>query len=1107
MRGARLVRSNTVLFVVLACLVAVCSVVLPTASARADATTNSVDASRDGWDPREPGLVPASVSGADFGRLWARTLPAVTGTTANQVYAQPVVADGQVFVVTEENQVDALDPATGALIRSVNLGPSWPAATIGCGDLTPDIGSTSTPVYDPATDTLYLTTKTNDGADATQPNWRLHALDPATLTDRVGWPVTIAGKPSNGGAAFNARTAMQRPGLLLLGGTVYIGFASHCDYSPYVGYVAGVNTTSRAVTLWATETQNSQAGAGIWQSGAGLVSDGPGRIFVATGNGVSPPPGPGTAPPGTLAESVVRLGVQPDGSLAAQDYFSPYNNQKLDSWDADLGSGGPVALPDSFGTPSHPHVLAIVGKTGILYLLDRDDLGGTAQGVNGSDRVLSSTSVGAGVWGRVAAFAARTGSTTTNYLYVTPNGRPMQVYAVSADANGIPRLAQVAQGADTFGYTSGSPVVTSNGQDGSSALVWAVQSPDRSGVGGALIAYDAVPGSGSLHQRFSATLGTVSKFSQPATDSGRVFVATRDGVVYGFGQPTTSPLSGAPVDLGTVPVGSTSAAQNLVLTAHQDLAISDIEVSDPFNEVDGSAQTVNLSSGQTLSVPVTVSPTAAGVVHGTVTVNTNAESFHYDLHAVGSAPGLSADPATLQFGEVATGVTRHLGLVLTNTDTVAETVTAVTLPTNPAFTVSGLPTVDSTLQGQQPVTVDVAFRSLSGGPVSDNLTIQMSAGPPLVVPLSAIGTVGAARMDVSQSSLAFGQVPPGRTASLTFTITNAGSVGLTITKAAPPTAPFSVLAAVNEGQTLDPGDSITQTVTVAPTSAQPVTGVFSITADDGLGARQIAMTVNDQHWTGPIRTAVGTCLDLAGGGSGPGVNGTRATSTSCRPTAGQQLTQPGDGSVRALGKCLDVRNGGTSRGTAVQLWTCNGTGAQQWTWRADQSLYNPQSRLCLDIPYGSSTPGTALQLWSCNRAAAQRFDLAALTAARGQVQNPNKLCLDDRYGSSVDGAVIQQWTCNLTAAQIVAVPGSGSVQINGKCLDVRYGVLTRGTPVQLWTCNGTGAQLWRSTSTGQLVNVPSGLCLDVPGNSAAVGVGLQVWTCNGSNAQRWPVPA
>ena len=325
----------------------------PVPSARADETTASQDLLRTGWDQSEPGLSPGTVGGTGFGQLFST---AVNG----QVYAQPLVVGQSVIVATENNWVYSLNAVTGAVNWSVPLGPDWPSSALGCGDLTPNIGVTGSPVYDPSTGTLYLVAVVNDGPNVDQPHIDTFALNAST--GAVQWKVPIQGSPSNDPSRpFNPLTERERPGLLLMNGSVYMAFGSYCDYSPYVGYVAGVNTSTKALTMWSDEAGVTDDQAGIWQGGDGLMSDGFGRIFVSTGNGVSPAPGAGTSPPAQLGDSVVRLGVTGDGTLAAQDYFSPANAPTLDANDQDLGSGGPVGLP--FGTSTYPHLLVQAGKT------------------------------------------------------------------------------------------------------------------------------------------------------------------------------------------------------------------------------------------------------------------------------------------------------------------------------------------------------------------------------------------------------------------------------------------------------------------------------------------------------------------------------------------------------------------------------------------------------------------------------------------------------------------------------------------------------------------------------------------------------------------------
>ncbi|PYC87380.1 glucosylceramidase, partial [Streptomyces tateyamensis] len=112
--------------------------------------------------------------------------------------------------------------------------------------------------------------------------------------------------------------------------------------------------------------------------------------------------------------------------------------------------------------------------------------------------------------------------------------------------------------------------------------------------------------------------------------------------------------------------------------------------------------------------------------------------------------------------------------------------------------------------------------------------------------------------------------------------------------------------------------------------------------------------------TGQVTGYGGKCVDVAGANS---ANGTAVQLYDCNGTGAQQWTVPGDGTLRALGKCLDLTSGGTANGTQAQLYDCNGTGAQQWTATATHQLVNPQSGRCLDATGPSSANGTRLQIW------------------------------------------------------------------------------------------------------------------------------------------------
>ncbi|AEV85538.1 hypothetical protein ACWT_4516 [Actinoplanes sp. SE50] len=115
----------------------------------------------------------------------------------------------------------------------------------------------------------------------------------------------------------------------------------------------------------------------------------------------------------------------------------------------------------------------------------------------------------------------------------------------------------------------------------------------------------------------------------------------------------------------------------------------------------------------------------------------------------------------------------------------------------------------------------------------------------------------------------------------------------------------------------------------------------------------------------------GTCVDVSGDDTG--VNGTAVQLWACQSTSADQHWTWSGTALTTIGRCLDITGGGTANGTALQLWDCNGTGAQQWTPQADGSLKNPQSGRCMDAPGGATANGTRLQIWDCNGTGAQKF--------------------------------------------------------------------------------------------------------------------------------------
>ncbi|MHB1431345.1 MAG: choice-of-anchor D domain-containing protein, partial [Streptosporangiaceae bacterium] len=854
----------------------------PAPRARADEVTASQNLLRDGWDPNEPGLSPQVLQSGSFGQIFATP---VNG----QVYAQPIVAGQTVVVATQNDYVYGLNAATGAINWSVSLGTPWPTATAACTDVTPNVGVMSTPVYDPSTGTVYLISEVvPPGADAYHPEFFMHALNAQTGTELPGWPVQIKGAPVNDPTRpFYPYAEWQRPALLLMGGSVYAAFASHCDQQPFDGYVVGVNTSTKSINMWTDESGLTSTEAGIWQSGGGLMSDGPGRIFVTSGNGVSPAVGPGAAPPTSLGDSVIQLAVGAGGVLSAKDFFSPSNAPTLDATDRDFGSGGPVGLP--FGTSTYPDLLVQAGKDGRVFLLNRNSLGGRSQGPNGTDLVVSQAGPYQGQWGHPAVFGDTTTLTASNaatandYLYYVGRGDVMRALKFGLDSTGTtPVLSDVANSAGKFGFTSGSPVVTSNGTDPSSAVVWEVYAGDATGAGGTLEAFQAVPSSScsssapcTLTELWSAPIGNASKFAIPATDNGRVYVGTRDGMVYGFGSPDSAPLSGAsPVSFGQVAVGTTSAPQTVTVGATQTVTINSISTTsgtsaNPFTAgtpVDSSGNPVTLpvtlQPGDTLSVPVTMTPTSPGGATAALDFATSATNFptiSVGLSGTGTKPGFYAQPGSLSLGSLPVGTSTAASVVITNGGTTSETVSSVTQPGGP-FTVTGLPS--GTIPAGASVTATVTYQPTTVGTDSGQIVIKSGDGTSLTIGLSGTGIADVSQFTAAPTALNFGSVPVGTSATQTVVLTNSGNLPATITTTAPPVVPFGNPDPIPAKQPFNPGYDMKIPVTFTPASAGTVSSSYSITWTDAAGAHTISIPVTG---TG-IPPSSGIAVPPPGGG-------------------------------------------------------------------------------------------------------------------------------------------------------------------------------------------------------------------------------------------------
>jgi lysophospholipase L1-like esterase len=240
----------------------------------------------------------------------------------------------------------------------------------------------------------------------------------------------------------------------------------------------------------------------------------------------------------------------------------------------------------------------------------------------------------------------------------------------------------------------------------------------------------------------------------------------------------------------------------------------------------------------------------------------------------------------------------------------------------------------------------------------------------------------------------------------------------------------------------------------------------------------------------------GKCLDVNAGAS---TDGTAVQLWTCNHSGAQTWTVYTDNTLRSMGKCLDATGAGTANGTKAEIWTCNGTGAQLWQPYIGGSYINLASGRCLDDPGASTTDGTQLALWDCTGGANQQW--AAAGVGPVILTNGSK-CLDVFGGTNVNGTKADLWDCNRSGAQQWVFRYS-TLQASSLCLDVVGAGTANGTLVDLWDCNGTANQVWQKGANGSLVNPASGKCLDDPGYDTTNGVQLDIWDCNGGDNQHW----
>lgn len=510
------------------------------------------DIGRDGANTQEYALTTANVNTSSFGKLFSC---AADGA----IYAQPLwVANlsvngaqhNVVFVATQHDSLYAFDADASpceplwsvSLIDSAHGGtggetsvPSGPIGYLvglGAGDITPETGVAGTPVIDPATNTLYVVSKS---VDSTQTNiyQRLHAIDVTSGNEKMGSPTVIAATSPGGGDggtsdAFDSQQELQRAGLALVNGVIYITWSSHEDNPPFYGWVMGYSYNGTAFTQNSVVNVAPDAGySGIWMAGSAPAADSSNNLYLITGNGQFDITD-SSAPTDDYGDSLLEL----TSNLNITSYFTPSDQLYDQVHDQDFGAGGVVVVPDLPAGSPIPRLVMGGGKDAAIYILNRDALGGF-----GDNASVQEVYLGYEIFS--------TGAFWNNNFYIIGVNAPVTAFALDPT---VPQFNPGAVSTDTFGFPGSTPSISATGT--SNGILWALDNrasctgEARSCGPAVLHAHDASNVATELwNSSMVATdaAGNAVKFTVPTVANGKVYIGTRGNNIGGdYGSTTVS---------------------------------------------------------------------------------------------------------------------------------------------------------------------------------------------------------------------------------------------------------------------------------------------------------------------------------------------------------------------------------------------------------------------------------------------------------------------------------------------------------------------------------------------------------------------------------------
>jgi outer membrane protein assembly factor BamB len=517
--------------------------------------TQHVDNTRAGLNNQETELTTTNVNGSSFGKLFSLAVD-------DQVYTQPLVVGNVsvssgthnvVYIATVNNTVYAFDADNGKAYWHVNYTQSGMRPPIAsdvtsgwCSpylDFAHNMGIVGTPVIDSAAHTMYFVARSTDGNNFVQ---YLHAVSILDGSEQSGSPVQISASVSgsgdgavNGIVNFDPRRNNQRQPLLLLKGTVYISFASHCDWNPYHGWILGYDCKSLQQKIVYNDTPSGEGG-GLWESGMGIVADPQGNIYVVSGNGTVGEGGhfkasgngtdeqlanPNPSNTENRSESAIKL--TPSGStLAVTDFFTPTNYLDLNNNDLDYGVMGSFLVPNS-------NYYVTGCKDGNIYVLNTSGMGGYSSVAN---QVVQTIPLGVSLHCQPSYYKG----TGSEYIYIWSENDKLRAYQFNnGTMSGNPTLATPS---GPNGWTGPALSVSSNGTKSGTGILWA-SCPLGNAAGaltpGALYAFDANDVTKTLwstNNTIADRPGAFAKFCAPTVVDGHVYLATFSNqvVVYGL---------------------------------------------------------------------------------------------------------------------------------------------------------------------------------------------------------------------------------------------------------------------------------------------------------------------------------------------------------------------------------------------------------------------------------------------------------------------------------------------------------------------------------------------------------------------------------------------